>query len=52
MIYDTTFGESDQWAKVLSPRSRYVYLARQLDALGVAYIELGAAAMAVSILMR
>jgi 2-isopropylmalate synthase len=43
MIYDTTFGESDQWAKGAVPPEQIVYLARQLDALGVAYIELGAA---------
>ncbi len=43
MIYDTTLGDSDRWAKGAVSPDQIVHLARQLDALGVAYIELGVA---------
>ncbi len=42
-IYDTTLGEGQHWARGAVSPAQIVYLARQLDALGVAYIEVGAA---------
>jgi 2-isopropylmalate synthase len=40
LIYDTTLGDREQWARGAVTPEQIVYLARQLDALGVSYIEL------------